>query len=121
MILASEDKLLLAGSSRNPGERERGTVYAVYELLERVFGCSFAAYGKSGTDTGEWIPSMKTMEIAPFRYVKAAADLSYRTAIVQYDVWVGDPDHPAESAVHFMAGKEPVQPHSYMVRHLRGL
>lgn len=94
MILASEDKLLLAGSSRNPGERERGTVYAVYELLERVFGCSFAAYGKSGTDTGEWIPSMKTMEIAPFRYVKAAAHLSYRTAIVQYDVWVGDPDHP---------------------------
>ncbi len=94
MILATEDKLLLAGSSRHPEERERGTVYAVYELLERLFGCSFATYGKKGTETGELIPSLTTMEVKPFRYVKAAADLSYRTAIVQYDVWVGNPDHP---------------------------
>lgn len=38
------DTLLLAGSSKNINERERGTLYAVYEFLERYLGCSFAGY-----------------------------------------------------------------------------
>ena len=34
MILSRGNDLLLAGSSKNPHEMERGTLYAVYELLE---------------------------------------------------------------------------------------
>ena len=34
-----DDTLVIAGSSKNAGENERGTLYAVYELLERYFGC----------------------------------------------------------------------------------
>ena len=36
MILAQGDSLLLAGSSKNPNEKERGTVYSVYYFLEQL-------------------------------------------------------------------------------------
>lgn len=76
--------LVLAGSTKNPNEYERGTVYAVYEFLERYLGCSFAAYGKPGSGMGEYIPKKHTIKIKKIDYVKSKADLSYRTAIVQY-------------------------------------
>ena len=41
MILSCENTLLLAGSSGDDMERERGTLYAVYELLERFSGAAW--------------------------------------------------------------------------------
>ncbi len=76
--------LVLAGSTGNPNERERGTLYAVYDFLERFLGCSFVAYGKPGTHLGEYIPHRPTLTIDAIRYIRPKADLSYRTAIVQY-------------------------------------
>lgn len=93
LIYANEKNLLLAGSSNNPNEMERGTVYSVYDFLERCLGCSLAAFSKSGLDAGEFVPQKNTIDIAPIKYVKACADVSYRTAIVQYDCWAGNPNH----------------------------
>jgi hypothetical protein len=77
--------LILAGSSNGPLEYERGTLYAVYEFLETNLGCSFAAYSKPGTEMGEYIPPMATINIGTIDYAKSSADLSYRTGIVQYN------------------------------------
>ena len=77
--------LVLAGSSKNPQEYERGTLYAVYEFLETDLGCSFVAYGKPGMGMGEYVPDMSTIHIGSLDYIKSKADLSYRTAIVQYN------------------------------------
>ena len=76
--------LVLAGSSKNPREYERGTLYAVYEFLETDLGCSFVAYGKPGMGMGEYVPHISTIHIGTLDYIKGKADLSYRTAIVQY-------------------------------------
>lgn len=46
-IKAYDDALILAGSSENVNELERGTIYAVYEFLERFLGCSLCAYIKA--------------------------------------------------------------------------
>jgi len=78
----AENALVLAGSSKNHGEHERGTIYAVYEFLERFLGCSFAAYGPPGSGLGEYIPSLSEIEITA-DYSKPCADLSYRTSITQ--------------------------------------
>lgn len=93
LIDVSEHTLLLAGSSKHPGEQERGTLYAVYEFLERFLGCSFAAYSKGDVEAGEFIPRMSDIAIPSGRYIKCRADVEYRTAIVQYGPWVGNPDH----------------------------
>lgn len=76
--------LILAGSSKNANERERGTVYAVYELLERYLGCSFAAYVNPNITGGELIPTPEELDLSQIEYIKAAADNSYRTAIAEY-------------------------------------
>lgn len=95
MILSKGKSLLLAGSSKNVNEYERGTVYAVYELLERYFGLTLSPYSHHEIDAGEIIPTLDEMEISDGEcFVKASSDLSYRTAIVQYSAWAGDPDHP---------------------------
>lgn len=78
------DALLLAGSSKNPTECERGTIYAVYELLERFFGASFAAYVNPEIAGGNKIPKLLEFELRDAEYIKPAADLKYRAAIVQY-------------------------------------
>ncbi len=93
MIMAKGNDLLIAGSSKNVGEKERGTVYAVYELLERYLGCSLSAYSNHAVNAGELIPESSDIEIPDVKYVKSAADLPYRTAIVQYSSWRGNPDH----------------------------
>lgn len=94
LIDIAEHTLLLAGSSNNPAEQERGTLYAVYEFLERYLGCSFAAYSKKGLAAGEFVPQLSEIVLQPARYVKPCADVAYRTAIVQCGPWVGDPNHP---------------------------
>ena len=77
--------LVLAGSSKNPLEYERGTLYAVYEFLETNLGCGFAAYGPPGMDMGEYFPVESGIKIQGINFIKSKADLSYRTAIVQYN------------------------------------
>lgn len=76
--------LLLAGSSKNPDEFERGTIYAVYEFLERYLGCSFAAIGKPGVDMGEYVPRMQTINLGTVDYTKSAADGLYRGVHMGY-------------------------------------
>jgi len=93
LIYAKGNSLLLAGSSKNANEMERGTVYCIYAFLERFLGGSLSAFSKAGVEAGEYIPNQKTIEIADTNYVKACADVSYRTAIVQYGAWAGDPNH----------------------------
>ena len=88
IIKSAKNYLLLAGSSNHPGEQERGTIYAVYEFLERFLGCSFAVYSKSSLDAGEFIPKMTDIAIGNETYIKKCADVGYRTAIIQYDFWV---------------------------------
>ncbi|MEP7109918.1 MAG: DUF4838 domain-containing protein, partial [Ferruginibacter sp.] len=79
-----ENKLVLAGSSKNPREYERGTLYAVYEFLETYLGCSFVAYGKPGKGIGEYIPSQKTISVSSIDKVQSKADIPYRTAIINH-------------------------------------
>ena len=50
-----ENTLICAGSSKNSNEKERGTLYAAYELLERFLGCSLAAYVNPDIAGGEYI------------------------------------------------------------------
>jgi len=93
IIKSYGNMLLLAGSSKNQGEQERGTLYAVYEFLERFFGCSLSTYCKDDINAGEFIPESNNIELDDICYVKKCADVQYRTAIVQYSEWVGDPNH----------------------------
>lgn len=104
IILINEDAILLAGCECG-GDYERGTVYAVYEFLERFLGCSLSAFSNSDIEAGEFIPKIKDIDIGEAVYIKEKADLSYRTAIVQYDVWVGNPDHPLNDRFISWLGK----------------
>ena len=88
-----EHVLVCAGSSKNPDECERGTIYAVYELLERYFGCSLSAISNPEFQGGEYVPVLDTWEMPELHYEKAKADISYRTGIVQYN-------YPMASALH---------------------
>lgn len=78
------ETLVLAGSSKNVNDRERGTLYAVYELLEQYLGCSLAAYVNPDVAGGEHIPVLEAVDLSGIEYIKAAADNSYRTAIAEY-------------------------------------
>ncbi len=84
-----EDALLIAGSEDSC---ERGTVYGVYEFLERYLGCSLSAYSHPDVAAGEWIPSAKEITLAEISYVKAMADRPFRGACVQYGDAAGDPN-----------------------------
>lgn len=84
-----EDTLVLAGSD---GDMERGVIYAVYEFLERFLGASLAAYSAGDVDAGEVLPRLETFTLAGYEYVKPAADLPYRTAVVQYGDEEGNAD-----------------------------
>lgn len=93
IILAEGNTLLLAGSSKNQGEKERGTLYAVYELLERYLGCSLSAYSHPDADAGEFVPCLDNIEIPDTKYIKSSADVSYRAGIVEYSDSAGNPEH----------------------------
>ena len=90
----AENVLLCAGSSKNPNECERGTIYAVYELLERFMGCSLSAIFNPEFAGGEYIPQPEQLELKDLFYEKARADLPYRTGIVQYNYPMASPLHP---------------------------
>lgn len=79
-----KDVLICAGSSKNPNECERGTIYAVYELLERFLGCSLAAFTNPDIVGGEYVSSLTSIELSQVSYIRPCADTPYRTAIVQY-------------------------------------
>lgn len=93
MIYAKGNMLLLAGNDDEKAAFERGTIYSIYEFLERYLGCSLSAYGKRDSNVGEYIPVRESIEIFDTKYVKSDADIPYRTAIVQYSDWLGNPDH----------------------------
>lgn len=78
-----DDVLVVAGSSGHPNECERGTVYAVYELLERYLGCSFGAFVNPDIAGGEYVPALSQCDLSCVDYVKPAADNTYRTAIAE--------------------------------------
>jgi len=78
------DTLVCAGSSKNLNELERGTLYAVYELLERFLGCSLAAYIHPDYEGGEYLPCKDSADLSGIEYIKTAADNTYRTAIAEY-------------------------------------
>ncbi|MCI8589834.1 MAG: DUF4838 domain-containing protein [Clostridiales bacterium] len=86
------DTVLLAGSE-GYDDAQRGTVYAVYEFLERYLGCTLAAYSAPGVCAGERVPVYDMLTIEDDRYVKAGADRPYRTAIIQYGEAAGNPYH----------------------------
>lgn len=83
-IHAFEHCLVLAGSSKNTNEYERGTIYAVYEFLERFLGCSLAAYIKKGVDGGEMVSKQSGINLQGIHYCKPYADVKERCAIAQY-------------------------------------
>ena len=86
-----EHTILLAGSDGDAeSEYERGTVYAVYELLERYMGASLAAYVNPHIAGGNEIPHIDELTLESIEYIKQKADLPYRTAIVQYGDAQGD-------------------------------
>ena len=79
-----ENVLVLAGSSKNVNERERGTVYAVYELLERYLGCSLAAFVNPHIAGGERIPVLEEVDLSGTEYIKPCCDNPYRAGITEY-------------------------------------
>lgn len=87
-----EENIVIAGSSKHPNECERGTVYGVYEFLERFTGCTLAAYSHPEADAGEIVPVMEELLLDGIAYCKEAADRPYRTAIIQYADAAGNPD-----------------------------
>ena len=78
--------LVVAGSSKNENERERGTIYAAYELLERFAGCSFATYVHPEVPGGEFVPQAEELDFTGISYAKAKRDVNTRGAIVQNSV-----------------------------------
>lgn len=87
-----ENVILLAGSSVNKAECGRATLYAVYEFLERFLDCSLAAFSNPEADIGEIVPRYTEKKLNDIFYCKPKADRPYRTAIVQYSNWAGNPD-----------------------------
>lgn len=80
------DTAVLAGSD------DVGTLYAVYEFLEREMGCCFGAFPLSQAPAGEVVPTYKEKKLPDTRRYKGAADLPYRTAIVQFGEEAGEAD-----------------------------
>ena len=92
-IEISQNAVIIAGSEGDFDDRQRGTVYGVYEFLERYLGCSFAAYSDPAVCAGEMIPKYESIQLEDGCYIKEGADRPYRAAIVQYGEAAGDPYH----------------------------
>ncbi len=73
------------------GSNERSVLYGVYEFLERYVGCCFGAMRHPTENIGETVPELAALEL-PEETFTHTADLPYRTAIVQFDVWAGEAD-----------------------------
>ena len=89
----ADNTVLLAGSDAN------GTLYAVYEFLEKELGCCFGAFPLPQVPAGEIVPTYETLTLADTVRYKPAADLPYRMAAVQFGGSGGDAD--LELAVPF--------------------
>ncbi len=85
LLKTSGDDLFLSG------DRPRGTIYAVYELLEKEFGVRFWSY--DATD----IPQTKTLEL-PKLDIRYAPTLFYREAF--YDMFMGNPAFNAQRHIN---------------------
>lgn len=92
LIRICGNKVLIAGSEGFE-DRERGTIYGVYEFLERYVGCSLAAFCSPNVSAGEYVPELEELILEDDQYVKSGCDRSYRCAIVEYGDHAGDPDH----------------------------
>ncbi len=79
-----ESTLLIAGSTADSEDRERGTVYGAYEFLERYIGCTLAAFSHPDADIGETVPRHEEISLDGIYYKKEKCDLPYRCAIVQF-------------------------------------
>ena len=101
-IKSYPDALIVAGSE---GEYDRGTLYAVYELLERYFGCSLSAYSAPDVKAGEYVPVLDELSLDDIDYVKAGGDLPYRTACIQYEDENGNVDCGLNTAFFDWAAK----------------
>lgn len=84
-----DNTLLIAGSEDSC---ERGTVYGVYEFLERFLGYSLAAYSHPDVAAGEWVPVLGEVEFGEIVYAKAMADRPFRGACVEYGDAAGNAD-----------------------------
>ena len=67
------------------GSDDNGTLYAVYEFLEKEMGCCFGAFSLEQVPAGEIVPTCTEKELADTCNYQAAADLPYRMAVVQCD------------------------------------
>lgn len=92
LIRICQNKVLIAGSE-GFDDMERGTVYAVYEFLERYLGCVLAAYSAPDAEAGEIVPILDKLELSDGQYLKNGADRPYRCAIVEYGDRAGNPCH----------------------------
>ena len=81
------DTILLAGRE---GSAERGTIYAVYEFLERYLDCSLSAFSHPELDAGEYVPTRQEICLDAVDYVKAKADCALRGAVVQFSDAAGN-------------------------------
>ena len=87
------DREVVIAGSEGYDDMERGTLYAVYEFLERFLGCSLTSYSDPSVDAGEMVPVSDSIELPCVRYVKPSSDRPYRTAIVEYGDKAGDAEH----------------------------
>ena len=93
MLIRIQGNTVLIAGSEGYEDRERGTVYGVYEFLERYVGCALAILSEPTADVGEFVPVLDELVLEDAQYVKAEADRPYRCAIVQYGDCAGNPDH----------------------------
>ena len=90
--LAVQGSIAIIAGSEGFHDCRRGTLYGIYEFLERCLGCCFGAFCAEGVDAGEIVPQHESLKLEDFCYYKSSADLSYRTAIVQYSNWAANAD-----------------------------
>lgn len=90
MIRSLDDNcMLIAGSD---GDKQRGTIYAVYDFLECFCGCALSAYSHPDLDAGEYVPKMNELVLNNVDYIVPGATSTKRGACVQYADAAGSPN-----------------------------
>ena len=89
MVKTIDDNcLLIAGSE---GDKERGTIYAVYDFLECFCECSLSAYSHPDVDAGEYVPRLTELVLDDVEHIVCKATSTMRGACVQYSDCAGNP------------------------------
>lgn len=88
--LLDADTLLIAGSE---GDCCRGTIYGVYEFLERFCGCSLSPYSHPDVDAGELVLQRAELSLEEVSYLYPKASRPKRGACVQFGDAAGDATH----------------------------